>query len=83
LIKKGEKMEKITNLRSFILVMIGVLGFFGLALYKDVAVDDAIPTLIGMYVASRAASMMSSGWAASKDPNADTVKVLESQKNMD
>lgn len=76
-------MESLVNLRSFILVLLSVIGLFLLAFFKGVDISMSLPTLVSMYVLSKVAGRVSDGWASSKDPNADTNEAIDKNKNLE
>lgn len=68
---------------SFILTLMSVIGFFILAFTKGVDVNTSIPTILGLFIAGRAVVSASHGWAASKDPNADTKATIDKLEEKD
>lgn len=65
------------NKLSFILTLLSIIGIFVLAWYKNLDVQMLLPSVLGIYVLGRTTTNVSATWAASKDPNADTLKVVE------
>ena len=65
------------NKLSFILTFISVVGVLVLAWYKNIDIQVLLPSVLAIYIAGRASTNISTTWAASKDPAADTVKVCE------
>lgn len=73
----------IKNKMSFVLTLISILGLFGLAYFKDVDIALTLPTVLGIFVAGRTFISTSHGWAASKDPKANTVETIKSLEEKD
>ena len=48
-----------------------------LAYFKDCDISTTLPTLVGLYLGHCATRAVSSHWAASRDPQADTDKVIK------
>lgn len=65
------------NKLSFILTLLSIVGVFVLAWYKNIDIQMLLPSILGIYVIGRTTSSVSTTWAASKDPNADTLKAIE------
>ena len=65
------------NYLSFLLTLISILGALGLAYFKGVDVSSLLPTLLGIYVVSKATEKSSMVWAASKDANANSGEVIK------
>ncbi len=70
------------NKLSFLLTFISMIGLFALAWFKGTDIETMLPTILGMYILGRAGSKISYVWAASKDPNADTVSAIEKAENI-
>jgi len=62
---------------SFILCLISTIGLLALAWFKQVDISYMLPTIVVGYVVGRAGLKASHAWSASKDPQADTQKVIE------
>ncbi len=62
---------------GFYLTAFSVVGFFGLAWFKDVDINNVIPAVLSIYILGRTATNVSATWAASKDPSADTQKAID------
>lgn len=65
------------NKLSFLLTFISVIGIFLLAWFKDVDIQVLLPSVLGMYILGRTTTNVSTAWAASRDPGADTLKAVE------
>jgi uncharacterized membrane protein YadS len=68
---------KLKQSLSFVLTFIALLGVLALAWFKDVDVQMLLPSILGIYIVGRTTHKVSAVWAASKDPNADTHKAIE------
>jgi hypothetical protein len=62
---------------SFILTFISVIGIFVLAWFKNIDIQMLLPSVLGIYIIGRTTTNVSTAWAASKDPQADTLKACE------
>lgn len=62
---------------SFILTFISVIGIFLLAWYRNINIEILLPSVLGIYILGRTTTNVSTAWAASRDPNADTLKACE------
>jgi hypothetical protein len=62
---------------SFILTFISVIGIFILAWFKNIDIQMLLPSVLGIYIIGRTTTNVSTAWAASKDPQADTIKACE------
>jgi hypothetical protein len=62
---------------SFILTLISVIGIFILAWFKNIDIQMLLPSVLGIYIIGRTTTNVSTAWAASKDPQADTIKACE------
>jgi hypothetical protein len=65
------------NKLSFILTFISVIGIFLLAWFKNISIEMLLPSVLGIYILGRTTTNVSTAWAASRDPNADTLKACE------
>lgn len=65
------------NKLSFILTLLSIIGVFVLAWYKNIDIQVLLPSILGIYVIGRTTTNVSTTWAASKDPSADTLKAVE------
>ena len=65
------------NNLSFVLSLIATVGLLALAWFKGVDISMTLPAIVTGYVLGRAGTKASHAWSASKDPNADTQKVIE------
>lgn len=65
------------NKLSFILTLLSLIGIFALAWHKDLDIQMLLPSVLAIYVLGRTTTNVSTAWAASKDPNADTLKAIE------
>lgn len=65
------------NKLSFLLTFISVIGVLLLAWFKNVDIQVLLPSVLGIYIVGRTTTNVSTAWAASKDPQADTLKVCE------
>ena len=65
------------NKLSFILTLSSILGIFVLAWFKNLDIQMLLPSVLGIYVIGRTTTNVSTAWAASKDPQADTMKAVE------
>lgn len=65
------------NKLSFILTLLSIIGVFVLAWYKNIDIQMLLPSILGIYVIGRTTTNVSTAWAASKDPDADTLKAVE------
>lgn len=72
-----KSLAMVKNYLSFWLTLVAISGSLYLGYHKDVDQTVLLPTLLAIYVTNRSLSQISSHWAASKDPNADTAKVIE------
>jgi hypothetical protein len=61
---------------SFFLTLLSLIILFVLAWFKDVDVVATIPMVLGVYLGTRTADKGVAIMGASKDPNADTVSVI-------
>lgn len=62
---------------SFLLTLISVIGIFVLAWFKNIDIQVLLPSVLAIYIVGRTTTNVSTAWAASKDPQADTLKVCE------
>lgn len=62
---------------SFLLTLISVIGIFILAWFKNIDIQVLLPSILGIYIAGRTTTNVSTAWAVSKDPQADTMKACE------
>ena len=69
------------NYLAFILCLFSIAGFFVLSWFKGTDVSISVPSIVGLYIAGRGAAQVSSHWAASKDPEADTAAVIDSMND--
>ena len=60
---------------SFILSLCGLVALFVLALSKGIDTSTAILGIVASYVGARSAQKASAVYSASKDPDADTIKM--------
>ena len=65
------------NKLSFILTLMSVLGIFLLAWFKGIDIQVLLPSVLAIYIVGRTSTNISTTWAASRDPNADTLKAVE------
>lgn len=65
------------NKLSFALTLLSVVGIFILAWYKDLDIQMLLPSILGIYILGRTTTNVSTAWAASRDPQADTLKAVE------
>lgn len=65
------------NKLSFILTFISVIGVLMLAWFKNVNIDLLLPTILATYILGRTSTNISTVWAASKDPKADTIRAAQ------
>ena len=65
------------NKLSFILTLISVIGLLALAWFKNVDLQMLLPSVLGIYILGRTTTSVSSAWAASKDPHANTLEALQ------
>lgn len=68
--------QKFKGYGTFFLTLISIIGSLALAFSKDVDVSILLPSLLGIYVGVHGGVKASNTWAASKDQNADTNKVI-------
>jgi hypothetical protein len=61
---------------SFFLTLLSLIILFILAWFKDVDVVATIPMVLGVYLGTRTADKGVAIMGASKDPNADTISVI-------
>lgn len=71
------------NKLSFILTLISLIGVFALAWSKDLDIQMLLPSVLAIYVLGRTATSVSSVWAVSRDPAADTMKAVEMMDKKD
>lgn len=62
---------------SFLLTFMSVVGIFALAWFRNVDIQVLLPSVLGMYILGRTTTNVSTAWAASRDPQADTIKACE------
>lgn len=67
------------NKLSFLLTFISVIGVFVLAWFRNINIEIMLPSILGMYILGRTTSNVSNVWAASKDPNADTLEAINKE----
>lgn len=60
----------------FTLSFLAMTGVMILAVGKDADVNTLLPTLLGLYLATKGGTSISAHWAASKDPNTDTAAMI-------
>lgn len=65
------------NKLSFLLTFISVIGVLLLAWFKDVNIDLLLPTILATYILGRTSTNISTVWAVSRDPKADTIKAAQ------
>ncbi|CAB5221402.1 hypothetical protein UFOVP244_155 [uncultured Caudovirales phage] len=74
-------MEKpsisVTQHLSFIITLVCVVGILALAFYRNLDLSSLLPTILGLYLGARTIDKTNVAWAASKDPKADTAKVIK------
>ncbi len=68
---------------GFFLTLLSVIGFFALAWFKGIDITMAIPAVLSIYIVGRTTTNISATWAASKDPNADTQKAIDTVVDKD
>jgi hypothetical protein len=68
---------------SFIVTLVAIVGLLIVFYFKGTNVAMEITTIVGIYVVGRNAASISHGWAASKDPNADTKATIEKLEEKD
>ena len=62
---------------SFLLTLISVIGIFVLAWFRNIDIQVLLPSVLAIYIVGRTTTNVSTAWAASKDPQADTIKACE------
>ena len=72
-----QSIKAIKNYLSFQLTLICVVGSLYLGYTNGIDLTLLLPAILGIYVTNRTAEKVSTHWAASKDPTADTEKVIE------
>jgi hypothetical protein len=70
-------MTTMKNKLSFILTFISVLGIFLLAWFKGIDIQVLLPSVLAIYIVGRTTTSVSTAWAVSRDPAADTMKAVE------
>jgi hypothetical protein len=65
------------NKLSFLLTFISVVGIFVLAWFKGIDIQVLLPSVLTIYIVGRTTTNVSTAWAASRDPQADTIKACE------
>ena len=65
------------NNYSFILTLMSVVGCLLLAWFKNVNIEVMLPTILATYVLGRTGLKASNVWAASRDPNANTLEAID------
>jgi len=68
---------------SFIIALISVLGLLVIFYIKGINVAAEIVAIVSVYLVGKSASSISHGWAASKDPGADTNATIEKLEEKD
>jgi hypothetical protein len=64
------------NKLSFILTFISIVGILLLAWFKNVNIEVMLPSILATYILGRTTHSVSNVWAASKDPNANTLEAI-------
>jgi hypothetical protein len=62
---------------SFVLTFISVVGCLALAWFKNVNIETMLPSILAIYVIGKTTLKASNVWAASRDPNADTLQAID------
>jgi len=68
------------KIMQYTLAVVSVLGVLALAWFKSVDISMLLPTILGLYWGGHAAQNISTGWALSKDPNADTAAGIDNME---
>lgn len=71
------------NKLSFVLTFISVIGILLLAWFKNVNIEIMLPSILATYILGRTTNSVSNVWAASKDPNADTLQAISINNDKD
>ena len=61
----------------FVVTILSIFVATHLAFWKDADINTILPTILGLYLGSKATTSVSSHWAASKDDTCDTAKVIQ------
>jgi hypothetical protein len=73
----AKSLAAIKSYLSFWLTFLSISGSLYLGYTKGIDLTVLLPALLGIYVTNRTAEKVSTHWAASKDADADTEKVIE------
>ena len=61
---------------AFFVTVMTILLVAGLAYFKDVDATSTLPALVGLFLGQTATRAVSSHFAASRDPQCDTAKII-------
>ena len=61
---------------AFFVTVLTVLLVAGLAFFKGVDASSTLPALVGLFLGQTATRAVSSHFAASRDPQCDTAKII-------